>query len=90
MARVIVWNKRPSRFLAQVLKWISADSIVQAERVEKEILAAISNIPANPEQHPLTNSRKTIRATSGLLKSCPSGFLIKSQPPKSEYCVSGM
>jgi plasmid stabilization system protein ParE len=58
MAREIVWNKRPSRFLAQSLKWISEDSVLQVERVEKEILTTISNIPANPEQHPPDKFKK--------------------------------
>jgi plasmid stabilization system protein ParE len=52
MERTIVWNKQPSRFLAQSLKWISADSTLQAERVESKILSAIQSIPANPKQHP--------------------------------------
>lgn len=52
MARSIVWNKRPIRFLVQALKWISTDSVLQAERVEQEVLTAINSIPVNPEQHP--------------------------------------
>lgn len=38
--------------MAQSLRWISTDSLLQAERVEREILDAISNIQENPEQHP--------------------------------------
>jgi plasmid stabilization system protein ParE len=38
--------------LVQALKWISTDSVLQAERVEQEILAAINSILVNPEKHP--------------------------------------
>jgi hypothetical protein len=58
MERKIVWNKQPSRFLAQSLKWISLDSIFQAERVEKEILEAISDLLAYPEKHPPDKFKK--------------------------------
>jgi len=52
MARTVIWNKRPIRFLVQALKWISTDSVHQAERIEQEVLVAINSIPANPEKHP--------------------------------------
>jgi plasmid stabilization system protein ParE len=52
MERVIVWNKRPSKFLAKVLKKISEDSHLQAERVEDEVLKAINGIIRNPERYP--------------------------------------
>jgi len=52
MERVIVWNKRPSKFLAQALKRISEDSLLQAERVEKAILNSIADLPQNPEKYP--------------------------------------
>ena len=52
MERVIVWNKRPSKFLAKVLRRISEDSQLQAERVEEVILNAIQGIIRNPERYP--------------------------------------
>lgn len=58
MARVIVWNKRPARFLAQALKKIGEDSILQAERVEEKILASVQSIIPNPERHPPDKFKK--------------------------------
>ncbi|HRK54408.1 MAG TPA: type II toxin-antitoxin system RelE/ParE family toxin [Cyclobacteriaceae bacterium] len=58
MERVIVWNKRPSRFLAQALKRISVDSLLQAERVEEELLNTILGVIDNPEKYPLDKFKK--------------------------------
>ncbi len=58
MARVIVWNKRPSKFLAQALKRISEDSVLQAERVEEKIVASVKSIIPNPERHPPDKFKK--------------------------------
>ena len=52
MARKIVWNKRPSKFLAKALKRISEDSYMQAERVEEGILLALEKAQVNPERYP--------------------------------------
>ena len=54
----IVWNKRPSKFLAQALKRISADSVLQAERVEEGLLNFIQGITANPEKYPPDKYKK--------------------------------
>jgi plasmid stabilization system protein ParE len=58
MERLIVWNKRPAKFLAQALKRISEDSPLQAERVEREILAAINSAVSNPERYPPDKFKK--------------------------------
>ncbi len=58
MERVIVWNKQPSKFLAQALKRISEDSVLQAERVEKKIVASMQSIIPNPERHPPDKFKK--------------------------------
>ncbi len=58
MERVIVWNKRPSKFLAQALKRISEDSQVQAERVEETILTSIKDLIPNPERYPPDKFKK--------------------------------
>lgn len=52
MEREIVWNKRPSKFLATALKIISDDSIVQAERIEESLITAIQSLISNPEKFP--------------------------------------
>ena len=54
----IVWNKRPSKFLAQALKRISTDSLLQAERVEEGLLNFIQGITANPEKYPPDKYKK--------------------------------
>jgi plasmid stabilization system protein ParE len=58
MARVIVWNKRPSKFLTQALKRISEDSLIQAERVEDAILTSIKGLIAHPEKYPPDKFKK--------------------------------
>ena len=58
MERVIVWNKRPSKFLAQALKRISEDSLLQAERVEEAILTSIAGLIPNPEKYPPDKFKK--------------------------------
>lgn len=58
MEKIIVWNKRPSNFLAQALKRISEDSVIQAERVEEAILTSIEGIIANPEKYPPDKFKK--------------------------------
>ena len=52
MEKVIVWNKRPVKFLSQALKKISEDSIGQAERVEEELIISIRELSVNPEKYP--------------------------------------
>jgi plasmid stabilization system protein ParE len=59
MERVIVWNKRPSKFLAKILRRISEDSQLQAERVEEAVLKAIAELVRNPERHPPDKFNKT-------------------------------
>lgn len=54
----VVWNKRPSKFLAQALKRISTDSVKQAERVEEAILICIHGTIANPEKYPPDKFKK--------------------------------
>lgn len=58
MERVIVWNKKPSKFLAQALKRISEDSLLQAERVEEAILTSITALIPNPEKYPPDKFKK--------------------------------
>lgn len=58
MERVIVWNKRPSKFLVQALKRISEDSLLQAERVEDAILTSIKDLVQNPERYPPDKFKK--------------------------------
>lgn len=58
MERVIVWNKRPSKFLVQALKRISEDSLLQAERVEDAILTSIADLVQNPERYPPDKFKK--------------------------------
>lgn len=58
MEREIVWNKRPSKFLAAALKRISEDSPLQAERVQKVLLDSILNLAANPEKFPPDRFKK--------------------------------
>lgn len=58
MERVIVWNKRPSKFLAKALKRISEDSLLQAERVEKATLTSIIGLIPNPERYPPDKFKK--------------------------------
>jgi plasmid stabilization system protein ParE len=58
MERKLVWNKRPSKFLAQALQWISVDSLLRAERVEEKILTSIQGVLANPEKYPPDKFKK--------------------------------
>lgn len=58
MERVIVWNKKPSKFLVRALRRISEDSILQAERVEVNILRAITDLIQYPERYPPDKFRK--------------------------------
>ncbi|MBX2896319.1 MAG: type II toxin-antitoxin system RelE/ParE family toxin [Cyclobacteriaceae bacterium] len=58
MARTVVWNKQPVSFLIRALKWISADSVLQAERIEQEIIRAVNSIPDNPEKYPPDRFRR--------------------------------
>jgi plasmid stabilization system protein ParE len=58
MERVIVWNKRPSKFLSRALKRISEDSLLQAERVEEAILTSIAELVPNPERYPPDKFKK--------------------------------
>ena len=52
MERIIVWNKKPSKFLARALRRISEDSVLQAERVEESISRSIADLILRPERHP--------------------------------------
>ncbi len=52
MERKIIWNKRPSKSLTKALKYISEDSLLQAERVEEGIISAIGELPNKPEKYP--------------------------------------
>jgi len=90
MEKVIVWNKRPSKFLVQALKRISEDSLLQAERVEDAILTSIKDLVQNPERYPPDKFKKTIQVTSGHLKNCLFGLLISSRQSRSGYYASGM
>jgi plasmid stabilization system protein ParE len=58
MERVIVWNRRPSKFLRQALKRISEDSTLQSERVEEKILTSILGLILNPERYPPDKFKK--------------------------------
>ena len=58
MERVIVWNKRSTKFLRQALKRISEDSLLQAERVEEVLLTAIAGLHTNPERYPPDKFKK--------------------------------
>lgn len=58
MARKVVWNKRPTKFLIDVLKRVSEDSFLQAERVEAAILDAVLVLPLHPEMHPPDKFKK--------------------------------
>jgi plasmid stabilization system protein ParE len=58
MERKIVWNKRPVKFFLSALTWISKDSIKQAERIERDILAAIESLIENPEKFPPDKFKK--------------------------------
>jgi plasmid stabilization system protein ParE len=58
MARKVVWNKKPTKFLANVLRRISQDSTVQAERVEDVIVTSIQDLVLNPERHPPDKFKK--------------------------------
>ena len=52
MERKIIWNKRPSKSLTKALKYISEDSLLQAERVEEGIISAIEELPNKSEKYP--------------------------------------
>jgi len=58
MERKIVWNKRPVKFFLSALTWISKDSVKQAERIERDTLAAIESLVENPEKFPPDKFKK--------------------------------
>ena len=58
MVRQIVWNKRPTKFLNNVLRRINEESVAQAERIERAIIEAVQSLPKNPEMHPPDKFKK--------------------------------
>lgn len=58
MARKIVWNKRPVKYLLEQLKWISKESVSQAELVEEAILNRLLETREHPERFPADKYKK--------------------------------
>ncbi len=52
----IVWSKVAVTQLSDFLKWISQDSILQAEKIESEIIKDIGKLPEQPERFLQINS----------------------------------
>jgi len=58
MAREIVWNDKALEFLATALEYISQNSALQANKVEKGIIEHISKAAENPERFPPDQFKK--------------------------------
>ncbi|WP_339702097.1 type II toxin-antitoxin system RelE/ParE family toxin [Algoriphagus aquimarinus] len=48
----IVWSKIAANQFYDFLKWIAEDSILQAERIESEIIKEIDELPKQPKRYP--------------------------------------
>ena len=58
MALEIVWNKEALDNIAKAIEWISQESIVQAENVEKAILDKVGPLTTHPVRHPPDKYKK--------------------------------
>jgi len=52
MAIKIIWSKQALENIAKAIEWISEESELQAERVEKAILTKVEELVKNPEKYP--------------------------------------
>ncbi|WP_425636196.1 type II toxin-antitoxin system RelE/ParE family toxin [Algoriphagus yeomjeoni] len=48
----IVWSNVAVKQLSDFLEWIAQDSIIQAERIESEIITEIEGLPLHPKRFP--------------------------------------
>ncbi|MEB2786651.1 type II toxin-antitoxin system RelE/ParE family toxin [Algoriphagus persicinus] len=48
----IVWSEMAANQLSHFLKWIAQDSILQAERIESEIVKEIEGLAKHPKRYP--------------------------------------